>query len=185
MRPSKLVCLVAVALAGCASQQEPVPAASGQTRTLQDLNGSQVATPIGLFLTSLDVDRDALISQNEVERGISEAFRASDANNNGSLSPIEFTDWSATYLGSEYTNPSRLHFDQDQDSGISEQEFELTFAGIYNRLDKDKSGTLNRGELLVQISGTGLDPLALRAQMESEMRSKMQQMCRQGGRGSM
>lgn len=184
MRIVKVVCGVCVALTACTSQpaSQPISSANSAKRTLQELNGSKVATPLGLFLTSLDTDRDTAVSPGELNTGVELAFKAGDLDGSGSISPIEFADWSVAYLGSNYTTPSRLQFDRNQDSSVSPDEFAKTFSAIFHRLDSDQSGSVQRSELLVQIEGVGLDPLAMQAQMESEMRSKMQQMCRRGGR---
>ena len=184
MYMSKVICGACVALTACTSQpsSQPLSSASGAKRTLQELNGSKVATPVGLFFTSLDTDRDTAISPAELSAGVELAFQAGDRDGSGSITPIEFADWSIAYLGSNYTTPSRLQFDKNQDSSVSRDEFSTTFSAIYQRLDSDLSGSVQRSELLVQIEGAGIDPLAMRAQMESELRSKMQQMCRSGGR---
>ena len=183
--------LAVLTLAACASQPEPSgprSASLGPTRTLQDLNGSRVAMPVGLFLTSLDTDRDTRIDLAEVRDGAAATFDASDANVDGYLRPIEFEAWSRTYLGAEYTSPGRLQFDHDQDGRVSRDEFAATFDQIRTRLDGDRDGVLTRGELLVEINGAGMDPGALRAQIEAEMRRNIQgmarEMCRRGGRGA-
>jgi hypothetical protein len=182
--------LAAITLSACASQPEPSAprlASDGPTRTLQDLNGSRIAMPVGLFLTSLDLDRDTRVSRTEVSDGAAESFDASDGNSDGYLRAIEFVAWSQTYLGSEYSMPGRLQFDHDQDGRVSRSEFTTTFDEVVRRLDNDRDGTLSRTELLVEVSGTGMDPGAIRAQIEAEMRRTMQgrvrEMCRRGGRG--
>jgi hypothetical protein len=182
--------LAILTLTACASQPEPSAprlASNGPTRTLQDLNGSRIAMPVGLFLTSLDIDRDARTSRTEVSDGAAESFDASDGNTDGYLRAIEFVAWSRTYLGSEYSMPGRLQFDHDQDGRVSRGEFTATFDEIQRRLDSDRDGALTRAELLVEVSGAGMDPGAIRAQIEAEMRRTMQgrvrEMCRGGGRG--
>lgn len=153
--------------------------------TLQDLNGSHIAMPVGLLLTSLDIDRDMRISLSEVRTGVAKSFEASDTNDDGYLRPIEFEDWARTYLGSQNAMPYRLHFDRDQDSRVSLPEFTTTFDGIRKRLDTDRDEVLVRAELLVEIDGLGIDPAAMRAEIEAEMRRNMQgrirEICRGGG----
>jgi hypothetical protein len=82
---------------------------------------------VGLFLTSLDLDRDTRVSRTEVSGGAAESFDASDANADSYLRPIEFEAWSRTRLGSEYSTPGRLQFDHDQDGRVSRREFAATF----------------------------------------------------------
>ena len=153
--------------------------------TLRDLNGSQIAMPVGLFLTSLDTNHDIQVSRAEVNEGVVASFVAGDKDGNEQLSPIEFEDWSRTYLGSINAVPYRLHFDRDQDARISLSEFTMTFEDIRQRLDTDRDGMLARAELLVEVAGLGIDPAAMRAEMQAEMRQSMQgrikEICR-GGR---
>lgn len=189
--PRKSFLLIALlALTACAGQPEtPAPrlASGGSTKTLKDLNGSRIAMPVGLFLTAMDFDRDTRISRTEVRDGAAESFHAADTNSDGFLRSIEFTDWSRTQLGSEYTTPGQMQFDHDQDGRVSLSEFTATFDAIHQRLDTNKDGALVRSELLVEINGMGFDPESMRAQMEAEMRQKMQgkvrEMCQRGGRG--
>ena len=142
--------------------------------------------PVGLFLAGLDADRDTRVSQTEIRDSAAESFAKSDTDGNGHLSPIEFSNWSRTNFGTEESVPGRLHFDLDQDGRISLSEFETTLDQIFQRLDTNRDGALDRVELLVQIDGMGIDPQAVRAQIEAEIRQEMQSkvrdMCRRGGR---
>jgi len=169
-------------VAACASEPSPPSDAAsvGPSRTLQDINGSQIATPVGLFLTSLDGDRDTALSTEEMAAGLNAAFAAGDGDQNGALSAIEFEAWSERFLGARHTTPTRLQFDRDQDTSISQDEFRRTFDAIQQRLDRNGNGELQRAELLVTIDGAGVNPDAMRQQMEAEMRRKMQEMCRRG-----
>jgi Ca2+-binding EF-hand superfamily protein len=157
-------------------------------RTLQDLNGARIALPVGLVLASMDTDRDTRVSSAEIRDGAAESFQAGDTNADGYLRSIEFGDWSLTYLGSEYTTPGLLHFDNDMDGRVSRSEFITAFEKIQQRMDANRDGALARAELLVEVNGAGVDPEAIRAQMEAEIRGKMQgkvrDMCQRGGRGT-
>lgn len=180
--------MAVLALTACASQTEistPSLGSHNSTMTLQDLNGSQIAMPVGLLLTSLDTDRDMRISRLEVLEGVTEGFAASDTDGNDYLSPIEFEAWSRTYLGSVNAMPYRLHFDRDQDAKVSLREFTVTFDDIRQRLDTNQDEALVRAELLIEIDGLGIDPIAMRAEVEAEMRRQMRgrirEVCRGGG----
>ena len=183
------IALAVLALTSCVSSPESPssrPVSASPTRTLQDLNGSQIVLPLGLFLTGLDVDRDTRISRTEIRDGAAESFAKSDTDESAHLSPIEFSNWSQTNFGTEESVPGRLHFDLDQDGLISLSEFDATFDLIFQRLDTNRDGALERVELLVQVDGTGIDQQAVRAQIEAEIRQEMQNkvrdMCRRGGR---
>jgi hypothetical protein len=181
--------LAIMAVTACVSSPEtlsPRPVSAAPTRTLQDLNGSQIVMPVGLFLAGLDIDRDTRISRTEIRDGAAESFARSDTDESAHLSPIEFSNWSQTNFGTEESVPGRLHFDLDQDGLISLSEFDATFDLIFQRLDTNRDGALERVELLVQVDGTGIDQQAVRAQIEAEIRQEMQNkvrdMCRRGGR---
>ena len=182
MKHSHALVCTAILLIGCSTQPRSEPAPSNSLLSLSDLRGSSVVAPVGLFVNSMDSNRDAIIDEAEFNTGVRESFLAGDLDSDGEISPIEFTAWSIANLGSEYSTPGRLHFDHDQNSAVSSQEFERTLAGIYTRLDRDRSGAIHRSELLVQMNGIGMDPSVMRAEMEAQMRSKMQQLCRRSGR---
>jgi hypothetical protein len=178
-----------IAVTACTSSPETHsqrPVSADPTRTLQDLNGSQIVMPVGLFLSGLDVDRDMRISRGEMRDGAAESFDKGDTDGSALLSPIEFSNWSRTNFGTDQSVPGRLHFDLDQDGHISPGEFNTTFDQIFQRLDANRDGVLDRAELLVQIDGAGIDKQAMRAQIEAEIRQEMQgkvkEMCRRGGR---
>ena len=181
-----LAVLTLTACAGAPETTSPRPVSASPTRTLQDLNGSQIVMPVGLFLVGLDVDRDTRISRTEIRVAAAESFAKSDTDESAHLSPIEFSNWSQINFGTEESVPGRLHFDLDQDGRISVSEFDTTFDQIFQRLDKNRDGAIERVELLVQIDGTGIDKQAVRAQIEAEIRQEMQNkvrdMCRRGGR---
>lgn len=181
--------LAALLISSCAGQTQTAgapPALGGRSRTLQDLEGARVAMPIGLLLAGMDTNRDWRLSRSEVLEGAAESFKASDKDSDAFLSPIEFLDWQRNYLGYEYATPGRLQFDLSQDARISALEFTTVFEGIHQRLDVDQNGRLARAELLVEINGLGIDPAAIRAQIENEVRQKaegrIRELCRRGGR---
>jgi hypothetical protein len=190
MSRTSAILVAALALTACASQPEtpaPMRGPAGATKTLQDLNGSRIAMPLGLFLAGLDTDRDARVTRTEIQDGAAESFKAGDADGNGYLSPIEFEDWSRVNLGTASAVPGLLQFDRDQDTSISLIEFTATLGEIQKRMDTNRDGELDRAELLVQINGLGVDPQAMRAQIEADIRRSMEgrvrEMCQRGARG--
>ena len=185
MKIKAAIVLASFLVGACASEPKEQTSNSpskGSTRTLRDLKSSQIATPVGLLLASMDSNHDAVISREEMNADLNIFFDAADSNGNGALSPIEFGDWSEKFLGSRYTVPSQLNFDHDQNSSISLNEFQLTFDAISQRLDKDRDSNLARSELLFTISGSGFDQNAMRREMEAKMRQKIREMCRSGRR---
>lgn len=188
MIKTALACIGSLLLAGCASQPDrpsaSVESTNGSDRTVQDLRGSQIATPVALFFAGMDANRDARVSSDELQSGLGDAFALGDSNQDGVLSAIEFLNWSELFLGAPYAQPSRLSFDVNQDTRVSSDEFSLAFAEIGSRLDRNGDGQLMRAEMLMKFNAPGGDPAAMRQQMEAEMRKKMEgkmrEMCRRG-----
>lgn len=188
LKPSLFIAMIAAtAFSAQSVSSSPSLMLSGAKKTLYELNGMRIAMPVGLFLSSVDTDRNTQITRAEVLAGLAESFKASDTNKDGFLRPIEFEEWSRTYLGSTNTTLGPLQFDQDQDGRIALKEFNATFDEIQTRLDQDKDGALARSELLVEINGMGVDQAAIRSQIEGEIRDKMQgrmrEMCQRARRG--
>lgn len=172
-----IAALIAGSLTACASDPEPAPSPHAQT-TLKDLQGAAIASPIGLVFAAMDANGDTLVQAEEVDAAAPGLFATGDANTDGVITPLEFNTWSHTHLGSTYAKPGRLDFDRNQDNQIDPLEFAMVMAGIHDRLDRDKNGALERAELLVSISGTGVDVNAMRREMEDELRRKMQEAMR-------
>ncbi|MEN0651763.1 MULTISPECIES: EF-hand domain-containing protein [Hyphobacterium] len=173
---SILAAASAVALASCSTSAGRNPDAP----TLTASPDQQIAPPVGLMLAGLDSDHDAIVSGDEFAAAVPVMFSRSDADGDGHLNGVEFSDWSERNLGATHTIPGRMTFDHDQNGLISQSEFEATLAGVVSRFDQDRDGALQRSELLVTMVGP--DIAAIRGDMEEQMRRRARQMCQQAAR---
>lgn len=140
-RWAALVC--AAALGACASggapardQDTPAPLA--------------LLSADALMYASFDADDDLLITEAEIEAGISREFVRADQNGDGALAPLEFAAWSQAALGGNQLPPYRLDFDRNVDNSITAEEFATEIRGRARDYDKDEDGVLRRAEFLRQ-----------------------------------
>jgi hypothetical protein len=101
-----------------------------------------------LMLVSFDTNQDLSVSMAEVEAGIDREFRRADANQDGSLQPIEFQNWSNLVLGGVQLGPFRLDFDRNVDNVITREEFEAEIRARAQEYDSDENGAVSRGEFI-------------------------------------
>jgi hypothetical protein len=101
-----------------------------------------------LMLVSFDANQDLGVSMAEVEAGIDREFGRADANQDGSLQPIEFQNWSNLVLGGVQLGPFRLDFDRNVDNVITREEFEAEIRARAQDYDSDENGAISRGEFI-------------------------------------
>lgn len=101
-----------------------------------------------LMFTSFDTDGDLSVTSAESEAGIAREFARADANGDGSLTPIEFGNWSNTVLGGSQIGPYRLDFDRNVDNTITREEFETELRARFATYDSDENGALSRTEFV-------------------------------------
>ena len=122
--PLYVTTILILFLTACASRDEPPQ--SGEAMRPDRLGG--IVEPVGLDLSGLDQNQDAVVTMEEFNEGITSLFLGADHDGNGTLSTWEFRSFSETHLGSEYAVPGRLAFDPDGDSIIDSNSFEIVFA---------------------------------------------------------
>lgn len=101
-----------------------------------------------LMYARFDADDDLLVSQSEIETGISREFARADQNHDGALSPLEFSGWSQAALGGNQLPPYRLDFDRNVDNSITAEEFANEIRARARDYDRDEDGVLRRAEFL-------------------------------------
>jgi len=138
--------------------------------------GAQIAPPVGLIFAGLDQDLDAVIRADEISAAVPAMFTASDANGDGVLTAIEFSQWSERHLGASHTTPGRFRFDHDQNGRITLTEFATTFDMLRERFDRNEDAVLDRAELLVTLNPP--DTASMQAEMQSQMMRRAREMCR-------
>lgn len=79
--------------------------------------------PGGGLLLSFDSNSDGLISLDEIDSGIIEAFGHADANADGNLSPLEQFAWAEDLPTRDDTLSNPARFDPNLDRAVSLEEF--------------------------------------------------------------
>lgn len=144
---SSIVLLICTACATQPDRRGPPP---GNRDTAGASYAGMAAKPIGLFFATLDDNRDAVLDETELDRGIAREWdRLSGSDTAGAL---EYETWSLTALGSKDTLPSFIAFDHNLDGRFSREDFEKQLWFEFERMDADNSGTLSRSELLFRVS---------------------------------
>ncbi|MCA8885663.1 MAG: hypothetical protein R3C31_07335 [Hyphomonadaceae bacterium] len=133
-------------------------AACGGGRAAQD------AAPIrallsadALMLVSFDTNGDLIVSREEAEAGFAREFARADVDGNGTLAPIEFSNWSNLVLGGSQIGPYRLDFDRNVDNVITREEFDTEMRARFSQYDSDENGSLSRSEF-VRLVGQARPP---------------------------
>jgi hypothetical protein len=109
------------------------------------------------MFVSFDTDGDLSVSGSENEAGIAREFSRADANGDGSLQPIEFSNWSNQVLGGSQIGPYRLDFDRNVDNVITRAEFDAELRARFTAYDSDETGALSRAEF-VRLVGQARPP---------------------------
>jgi hypothetical protein len=137
---------LAGALAACASGPTT---ASRPNEPLRALMSADV-----MMLVSFDTDGDLSISAAEIDAGLEREFARADANQDGSIQPIEFQNWGNLVLGGGHLGPYRLDFDRNVDNVITREEFDTEIRGRVSDYDGDENGVLARSEFVRLIGQT-------------------------------
>lgn len=114
-----------------------------------------------LMLVSFDTNADLNVTREESEAGFAREWTRADADGNGSLSPIEFSNWSNAVLGGSQIGPYRLDFDRNVDNIITREEFDTEMRARFSQYDSDENGSLSRAEF-VRLVGQARQPVQRR-----------------------
>lgn len=114
-----------------------------------------------LMFVSFDADADLSVTSAESEAGIAREFARADANSDGALQPIEFSNWSNLVLGGSQIGPYRLDFDRNVDNVITREEFDAEMRARFGAYDTDENGGLSRAEF-VRLVGQTRQPVRRR-----------------------
>ncbi len=101
-----------------------------------------------LMFVAFDADGDLSVTSAESQAGIAREFTRADANADGSLQPIEFSNWSNLVLGGSQIGPYRLDFDRNVDNVITREEFDSELRARFETYDTDENGALSRQEFV-------------------------------------
>lgn len=106
-----------------------------------------------LMFVSFDADQDGRISVAERDAGIVREWARADRNRDGSLTPLEFSDWSLLVLGGAQLPPYRLDFDRNVDNAITEAEFVTELRSRAEDYDANHDNAVTRAEMLRPAPG--------------------------------
>ncbi|WP_156811842.1 EF-hand domain-containing protein [Robiginitomaculum antarcticum] len=112
------------------------------------LSGTVQSRPVSLIFTGFDANHDRIVSRSELDAGLAREWSAMNTNFSGKVSPITFERWQISAMGSKEALPSRVTFDQDLDTMVSESEFTGLLTQIFTDMDKDTDNALSREELV-------------------------------------
>jgi hypothetical protein len=101
-----------------------------------------------LMFVSFDADGDLAVGNAESEAGFAREWTRADANSDGTLAPIEFSNWSNLVLGGSQIGPYRLDFDRNVDNTITREEFDTELRARFTAYDSDENGALSRSEFV-------------------------------------
>ncbi len=153
IRTLAVLACAASALAACASG-----GAADRTAPIRALLSADA-----LMFTSFDADADMNVTAAESEAGIAREFARADTNSDGSLQPIEFSNWSGVVLGGSQIGPYRLDFDRNVDNVITREEFDTELRARFATYDSDESGAIARGEFIRLVGQPRPAPNRIRA----------------------
>jgi len=147
IRTIAVVTCAALSLAACGGR-----AAQDRTAPIRALLSADA-----LMLVSFDTNGDLGVSRDEAEAGFAREWTRADADANGSLSPIEFSNWSNLVMGGSQIGPYRLDFDRNVDNVITREEFDTELRARFSQYDSDESGSISRTEF-VRLVGQARPP---------------------------
>lgn len=133
--------------------------ACGGGRAMQDRTAPirALLSADALMMVSFDANGDLNVTREEAEAGYGREWTRADADANGSLSPIEFSNWSNLVLGGSQIGPYRLDFDRNVDNVITREEFDTELRARFSQYDSDENGSLSRTEF-VRLVGQARQP---------------------------
>lgn len=124
--------------------------ASGGDRPPERVNA--ILSADAMLYAGFDSDDDLRVTLEEQEAGIIREFARADANADGTLSPIEYQNWSNAALGGGQLPPYRFDFDRNVDNIITAEEFRNEILGRARTYDADGDGVLVRTEFVRQLN---------------------------------
>lgn len=110
-----------------------------------------------MLFVGFDTDGDFQTTTAEIDAGIEREFTRADANHDGQLQPLEFTNWANVALGGGQIGPFRLDFDRNVDNVITREEFANEIHNRAHDYDQNENGAVSRPEL-VRLVGQARPP---------------------------
>jgi hypothetical protein len=101
-----------------------------------------------LLFVSFDADNDGRTSAADLDAGVLREWARADRNQDGVLTPLEFSDWARSALGGPQLPPYRLNFDRNVDNSITRAEFADELRARFDEYDANHDGAVTRAEML-------------------------------------
>lgn len=111
-----------------------------------------------MMLVSFDTNGDLSITADEIDAGIAREFARADTGRDGSLTPLEFQNWSNAVLGGGPMGPYRLDFDRNVDNTITREEFDAEIRARVRQYDENGDNVLTRNEF-TRLVGAARPPV--------------------------
>ena len=139
---TKTLTAIAVAAALGATALAGVTYAGHRGHGMGFLDKGQLAVSAMEMFEAVDADGDGRLTQAEIDKALDDRHAAHDANGDGNLSLEEFAG-----LWHETTRPLTVRvfqmLDTDGDAIVTRTEYDRPLAGIVERLDRDRDGSLS------------------------------------------
>lgn len=117
------------------------------------LQEAKVARPAAILFTSMDANRDLLLTRDELEAGIEVEFARADVDRSGVITGFEMMDWGKAVLGDAEALPDMRAMDTDLNYTVTAIEFATALRHEFERLDVNGDKVLTRAELLMDVPG--------------------------------
>lgn len=158
MRLSRLSLLAAPAclllLSACASGPQGPRGGGGPPQNFArggDMPTGFMVRPFALVLTSMDLNADTYITEDEFTTGILTQWSLMDADQNDRATPVAFDAWAESAMGTADALPGRLNFDTDLNGAVTRDEFIAGMRREFRTLDKNEDGRIVRAELVSRL----------------------------------
>jgi Ca2+-binding EF-hand superfamily protein len=95
------------------------------------------------FMAQYDMDKDGMLSKQEVQRMMEQMFEKHDTKKMGKLDPKQFQIFLQELMKDEGAKPSMAKYDMDKDGMISKQEVMRMTEQMFEKHDTKKMGKLD------------------------------------------
>lgn len=150
-----------LAASACAGGPPP-PGHSGpqgrQGQTRPDLQRQIEIPPVALVFVSMDINGDHVVSQIELQEGISREWKALDQDASGRVPALAIPEWAERAMGDRSALPNPVAFDTNLDGTITEKEFRTRLLETFRDMDRDGDTLLSRTECFAPASNLQSEP---------------------------
>ncbi|MEP3892290.1 MAG: hypothetical protein ABJN69_17655 [Hellea sp.] len=144
-----ILAAASLTLSACATK--PERRGPPQDRAKSDRPAKSSGTflqPISALFIGMDANDDKLVSNAEMEAATLAEWASFDRKPSASY----FAQWSLKSLGSTDAMPTFMSFDRDFSGTITQSEFTTQLEQEFDRLDKNRDGSLQRSEMIVAFA---------------------------------